>query len=352
MKKVLFLLIVLLTILPIKVNAISTIAYEMNSNKILYSNNIHDKRSVASISKIMTAIIACESGKLDDIVTIGDEINKAYGSGIYIQKDEQMSLRDLVYGLMLRSGNDASYSIAKYVGGSVEAFVDLMNQKARELGMKNSTFNNPNGLDEDGGNISTAYDMALLTTYAMKNNDYKIITSTKKHNVKTNMNYYSWTNKNKLLFNYKYTTGGKTGYTDIAKRTLVTTASKDNVEVVIVTLNDGNDFNDHKALYEEIFKEYKGYYILKGGDISVLNTDNQNKFYVENNFIYPLKDNEKDSVKLKFMLEKNEYSDQDKVGILEIYVGDEKVHEEDVYAKVEQKVTLWQKLINYFKKSK
>ena len=152
---------------------------------------------------------------------------------------------------MLRSGNDAALAIAKYVGGDVETFVKMLNEKAREIGMKNTTFNNPSGLDEKKGNMSTAYDMALLMSYAIKNDEFKKIVGTKKHTVKTNMNYYSWTNKNKLLFNYKYTTGGKTGFTEIARRTLVTSASKNNINLVAVTLNDGNDFYDHINMYEE-----------------------------------------------------------------------------------------------------
>lgn len=347
-----YIIALIILIIPFNVGATSTIAYEMNSNKILYSSNIHDQRSVASISKIMTAILAIESGKLNDMVLIGDEINKAYGSGIYIQKDEKMLLKDLVYGLMLRSGNDASFAIAKYVGGSVEDFVSLMNKKAQEIGMKNTIFNNPNGLEDKGGNKSTAYDMALLTTYAMKNEDYKEITKTKKHVVKTNKNYYSWVNKNKLLFNYKYTTGGKTGFTEVAKRTLVTTASNNNLDIVIVTLNDGNDFNNHKYLYEQLFNEYKGYNILKKGDISILNLTDDKQYYVKNDYIYPLKDTEKENIRLKFELENKEYKNNDQIGKVKIYLGDDKIGEENVYVSIEEKVTFWQKIVNKMKGKK
>ena len=193
-------LLILLLLLPINVKASSMIAYDIDTNQILYSNNIHEKRPVASISKIMTAIIACESGKLDDLVIVGDEINKSYGSGIYIRIGEEITLRDLVYGLMLRSGNDAAFAIAKYLGKDIDNFVKMMNDKAISLNMKDTIYNNPNGLDDNGGNISSAYDMAILTSYAMKNEEYRNITKTKKYTVKTNMNYYSWTNKNKLLY--------------------------------------------------------------------------------------------------------------------------------------------------------
>ena len=261
MKKI---IILFLFITPLKIGAISTsatsaILMDTDNNRIIYSRNIHDKRSVASISKIMTAVIAVESGKLDDKIKINDVILKAYGSGIYIKVDEEMTLRDLVYGLMLRSGNDAALAIADYVGGSVDHFIEMMNNKAQEIGMKNTEFNNPSGLDEDEGNYSTSYDMALLTSYAMKLKDYRKIVKTKEYKLTTNKNSYVWKNKNKLLKLYKYTTGGKTGFTKKAKRTLVTTASKNNTNLVAVTLNDGNDFNDHINLFDYGFSNYQSY---------------------------------------------------------------------------------------------
>lgn len=337
-------LLILLLLLPINVKASSMIAYDIDTNQILYSNNIHEKRPVASISKIMTAIIACESGKLDDMVIVGDEINKSYGSGIYIRIGEEITLRDLVYGLMLRSGNDAAFAIAKYLGKDIDNFVKMMNDKAISLNMKDTIYNNPNGLDDNGGNISSAYDMAILTSYAMKNEEYRNITKTKKYTVKTNMNYYSWTNKNKLLYMYKYTTGGKTGYTKIAKRTLVTTASNNNMNIVIVTLNDGNDFNDHKSMYEKLFNEYKGYNILKAGDISVSNLKDKNKYYIVDNFKYDLREEEKNNITVKFDINKTQF-DGNKIGLVNVYLNDKKLYTTDLYLKEEKKVTFWQKIL-------
>ncbi len=293
----------------------------------------------------MTAIVAIESNKLDDIVTIGEEINEAYGSGIYIKIGEEMSLRDLLYGLMLRSGNDSALAIAKYVGGNIDDFVSLMNNKAKEIGMKNTTFNNPSGLDEKKGNMSTANDMALLMSYAIKNEEFKKIVSTKKHTVKTNMNYYSWTNKNKLLFNYKYTTGGKTGFTEIARRTLVTTASKDNINLVIVTLNDGNDFYDHINMYEEVFNNYTKYRILKKGQVNIIGENYYNNLSVEREFKLLLKDNEKNNVLLKYeLVKKNNFSDGEVVGKVKLLVNNEKVDEQDIYVHKTQNKSFFEKL--------
>ena len=194
MKKLLFLILLLipLNVKAYQTYATSAILMDMDSNNVIYAKDVHNVRSVASISKIMTAIVAIENDNIKDVVTIGDEISTAYGSGIYIKQGEQLTLEDLLYGLMLRSGNDAALAIAKYVGKDIDNFVLMMNNKAKEIGMINTTFNNPHGLDINGGNLSTAYDMAILTSYAMKNEEYKKIVSTKKYTLKTNMNYYSW----------------------------------------------------------------------------------------------------------------------------------------------------------------
>lgn len=360
MKK-LFILLMILFLVPFKVDAFnssatSTILMDMDSGRILYSNNIHTRRSVASISKIMTAIVAIESGKLQDEIVIGEEINTAYGSGIYIKQGEHIKLEDLLYGLMLRSGNDAALAIAHFVGGSVEKFVKMMNEKANNLGMKNSEFNNPSGLDQEKGNYSTAYDMAILTSYAMKNAVYQKIVSTKKHKVTTDMNYYSWTNKNKLLHSYKYCTGGKTGFTEIARRTLVTTASKDSLNLVAVTLNDGNDFADHKNLFEEAFLKYTNYEIIKVGDITIPGETyyKNNTLYLNNSYTYPFATEEKQSIKLKYNLKKlRKYKNNDEVGDVEIYIADKKINEYPIYIKIkeddEQKQSFFKKIIEWFK---
>lgn len=360
MKKWLLVLIMFVLVMPNKAKAIETsarcaILMDTDSNRIMYAKNIHEVRSVASISKIMTAILAVESGKLDDTVLIGDEILDAYGSAIYIKPGEEMTLRDLVYGLMLRSGNDAALAIANYVGGDVDSFVDMMNKKAKEIGMKNTTFNNPSGLDEDKGNMSTAYDMAILTSYAMQNEDYKKIVKTKHHTVTTNKNVYSWTNKNKLLTTYKYTTGGKTGYTEIARRTLVSTASKDGLNLVVVTLNDGNDFLDHKSLHEYAFENYTNYYILKEGTINIYDETyyKNEELYLKNSFSYPLLETEKNSIKLKFELEqKRNFKENDAIGKAKVFIGDKQIYDTDVFVrekKVPKKLNLFQRIVKWFK---
>lgn len=336
-------------------SASCAIVMDQNSNRIIYSKNIHTVRSVASISKIMTAVLALESGKLEDQVTIGEEILKAYGSAIYLQVGEKLTLKDLVYGLMLRSGNDAALAIATYVSGNTENFVKKMNEKALQIGMKNTTFHNPHGLDEEDGNFSTAYDMAILTSYAMKNETYKKIVGTKKYTLKTDKNSYVWKNKNKLLNTYQYTTGGKTGFTEIAKRTLVSTASKDNTDLVVVTLNDGNDFEDHKKLYEEAFSSYRTYTVLEKGEVSIPGEEyyKEAKIYLKNNYKMMLADNEKGNIILKYQLEKKRnYQSGDKVGVVKIMLDDKQFHEETLYVEKKQltsKISFWEKIGRWFR---
>lgn len=360
MIKKIILIMILFLLLPNQIQAFETsascsILMDMDSHRILYSNNMHQVRSVASISKIMTAILALESGDIEREVTVGEEIKKAYGSAIYLQEGEHILLKDLVYGLMLRSGNDAALVLAKEVGGSVEDFVQKMNEKATSIGMLHTTFHNPSGLDEeDKGNLSTAYDMAILTSYAMENETYREIVKTKKYSVKTDKNQYIWYNKNKMLTLYPYSTGGKTGFTEIAKRTLVSTASKNNFNLVAVTLNDGNDWLDHKNLFIEAYEHYTNYPILKKGTVDIENETYylNYEFYLKNDFSYPLSENEKDTITLKFELEqKKSYKTDDKVGRVKVMIGEEEVYQDDVYIKElpKQKISFFKKIMNWLK---
>ena len=244
MKKI---IIFILLLIPIKVNA-SYIVMDASSSRVLEGSNIHEKRLIASTSKIMTCIIALENSDINQEIEVDDEVLKAYGSAIYIEKGEHIKLIDLLYGLMLRSGNDAAIEIANHVSSSIDEFVTLMNNKAKELNMKDTLFINPSGLEDNkgNGNISTSYDMALLMSYALNNDLFKEIISTKKYIAKTDYKTYLWINKNKLLHDYKYCIGGKTGFTKKARRTLVTASTKDNKTIIVVTLNDPNDFKNHQ----------------------------------------------------------------------------------------------------------
>lgn len=193
---------------------------------------------------------------LDKKITVDETINKAYGSCVYIHIKDQITIQDLLYGLMLRSGNDCALMLAKSVGGSVDRFVEMMNEKARDIGMKQTHFSNPSGLDEeDEGNLSTVKEMAILYRYCCQNPLFNQIVKTKEYKRLDGKGY--WHNKNRLLKEYPYCVGGKTGYTKKAKRTLITRAIKKQVDLIIVTFNCGNDFEFHQKKYEECFKNYE-----------------------------------------------------------------------------------------------
>jgi len=332
-------------------SASSYILMDMDSKNIIQSKNKDTPMLIASITKIMTCILAIENGNLDDLVVVDDVIKESYGSGIYISVGEEIMLRDLLYGLMLRSGNDAALMIAKYISGSVDEFVELMNKKAKELGMNRSIFNNPSGLDNDIGNLSTVYDMAILTSYAMKNRDYQEIVKTKKYVAKTNLKTYVWHNKNKLL-SYDYITGGKTGYTEKAKRTLVSTGSKDGMNFVVVTIKDSDDWNTHTSLYEYAFNNYKSIKILDKKKFKVIGDDYYDELYIkEDKYITVRKEEERELINHIKLEKKDVYLSGMKVGVSNIYLGDELIAQTDIYVKkMSENETIFDKIRKWFTK--
>ncbi len=359
MKKI-CLLFLIIFIIPFKVNALSAssaIAMDLDNGRVLYGYNLDDKRLIASITKIMTAIITIEYSDIDKEIIVGEEVLEAYGSAIYIEVGEKITLRDLLYGLMLRSGNDAAVVIAKNVAGSMDGFALLMNEMASKLGMKNTYFYNDHGLEnEDGkGNLSTVRDMAILTKYAMENDTFKEIFGTKKHVVKTNYKTYSWTNKNKLLHSEDYITGGKTGFTEKARRTLVTTGSRNNINVVVVTLNDGNDWADHKSLYADVFRNYEAVKVLGKERVKIKGERiyKNDYLYLDEDIYVPVKASEKNQIRIEYELYKNkEYQSNDVVGHALIYIGKECIRKENIYVKKrseKEKESWWDRFLRWIK---
>lgn len=332
MKKFIFLYF-LLILIPINIKAFNlgdtAILMEEDTKRVLVSKNMNEKKLIASTTKIATAVVAIESGKLNKMVEITDKVLESYGSSIYLSLGEKMKLEDMVYGLMMRSGNDAAIMISEYLGGEKE-FVYKMNLLAKKIGMKNTIFNNPSGLDEKTKNYSTCYDMALLMRYAMSFPEFRKITGCKKHNVITDKKTYSWTNKNKLLYTYEYTTGGKTGYTDKAKRTLVTSASKDNLNLIVVTLNDSNDFNNHKELYEYGFNNYSMEKVFDRNKINIKNK----KVYAKDDYYYPITKEEKELITIDYKIkDKKKYKKNELVGYAIIKLNSKTIHKEKLYIK-------------------
>lgn len=294
----------------------AAILMEQSSGRVLYSKNEHQPLKIASITKIMTAILAIESGKLDETVTVSKRAEGTEGSSLYLVAGEKLTLRDLVYGLMLRSGNDAAIAIAEHVGGSVEGFVFLMNEKAEEIGMSNTLFRNPHGLDTDEDHLSSAYDMALLTQYAMENEEYREISSTKDYRSKGDK-VRVFHNKNRLLTEkYSYSTGGKTGYTKLAKRTLVSTASKDGLDLIAVTLNAPDDWDDHMHMFNWGFDHYSLERLVSKGQLkSKVDPFYEGNLYVPYDVVYPLTTEEKSQLQsaltLKHPPKRGKFTDQE-----------------------------------------
>lgn len=330
-------------------SAHSSIVMDLDTGRVLYKNDINSKRLIASITKILTAMVTIENSDINKEITVGDEVLKMYGTNIYIEVGEKMTIKDLLYGLLLRSGNDASVVLAKAVGKSEENFVKMMNAKAKEIGMKSSTFQNPHGLDEETKNYSTAYDMALLSRYAYQNSTYRKIVGTSKYETQTEGKSYLWYNRNKLLTSYQYCTGGKNGYTPSAGKTLVSTATKNKLNLTIVTLDDPNIYETHKYLYDLMFEKYKRYKIVDKNNFKIDKNFYEGEIYLKDSFYYPLKENEIDKVKtLVKIIDKK--GNNNIVGKIVISLEKEVIGEVNIYKKEnkKKKQSLLQKIKELF----
>jgi serine-type D-Ala-D-Ala carboxypeptidase (penicillin-binding protein 5/6) len=319
------------------------ILMDQETGRILFEKDANSQSRIASITKIMTAILAVESGKMDQEVTVSSNAAGTEGSSLYLKTGEKIKLEDLVYGLMLRSGNDAAVAIAEFVGGSLDGFVYMMNEKANEIGMKNTHFANPHGLDDHKDHYSTAYDMAVLTRYSMENELYKEIAGTKVHTAPNPDEKWDrkWKNKNRLLTElYKYSTGGKTGYTKLAKRTLVSTASKDGENLIAVTLNGPDDWNDHIDMFEYGFKHFDYKIVIKKGRIKKMDDEiYKGHAYLKRESVLALTDEEVEEVKVEYKMLKpkqewlKNQNVPDVVGKAVVYIGDQEMDTLPVFYK-------------------
>ena len=235
----------------VSTSAASAILVDVDSGRVLYEYNADARMRIASTTKLLTALVALERGDLNDVVTVSREAAYTEGSSMYLKEGEELTLETLLYGLLLCSGNDAAVAIAEHIAGSQEKFAELMNEKAAELGMENSSFVTPNGLDAED-HYSTARDMARLACAAVGNEILVRMASTRTVTIAGR----TMTNHNKLLGSLEGCIGLKTGYTMAAGRTLVTCAERNGQRLAAVTLQDGNDWADHQALYDYGFSAY------------------------------------------------------------------------------------------------
>lgn len=247
----------------------SAIVMDVEAGRVIYEKDIHERLPMASTTKIMTALLAIENIPLDKKIRINPSAVNIEGSSIYLKTNERVGAKDLIYGLMLRSGNDSAAAIAYEVSGSVEDFAELMNKRAKEIGAKNTNFTNPHGL-HDENHYTTAYDLALITREALKNSVFKEVVKTKFW-VADRKGYSHFTNKNEILDTYEGGDGVKTGYTVKSGRCLVASATRGNMQLIAVTLNDYDWFNTTKKLLDECFDLYKPH-ILFGKGQTIIKT--------------------------------------------------------------------------------
>jgi len=316
-----------------------------DNGKIVYEKDANCKKPIASTTKIMTALLTLEKAQAEDFdVTITDKMVPVEGSSMHLKIGNVLSLSSLAKGMLTVSGNDAANSAAIAVAGSIELFSDMMNEKAKQIGMTNTHFVTPSGLDDEN-HYSTAYDMALLGAYAMENENFYNIASSKKSDVlfKDTNETVPYYNENRMLNRYPGCLGIKTGFTKSAGRCLVTCAQRDKLRLIAVTLDAPDDWNDHEKLLNYGFLKMEAVFLeekdnievnLVGGNADKLkvstkspirvivereNAEKISKFINLPNFIYaPIKEGQV-------------------VGKIEYYVGQEKVGENELVAKSEVK---------------
>ena len=237
---------------PPVISAGAAAVMHVETGTMVFEKNADTPMLIASTTKIMTALVVLEHCGLAEPVEILPDYTAVEGSSMYLHPGETYTVEELLYGMMLASGNDAATALACHTAGSIEAFAQLMNDKAAELGLENTAFRNPHGLDADGHH-STARDLAVLACYAMQNEQFRTIVSTNSITIGTQ----TYTNHNRLLRTYPGALGVKTGYTEAAGRILVSCAQRDNTQFVCVTISDPNDWDDHTRLLDWAFDEYE-----------------------------------------------------------------------------------------------
>lgn len=300
---------------------------EKDSGRIISEKNKDLKLPMASTTKVVTCITVIQNcSNLDEKIVVDDSAVGVEGSSIYLKKGEQISVRDLLYGLMLRSGNDSAVALAVAVSGSIKDFATKMNEVAKNAGATNSNFVNPHGLHDDN-HYTTAYDLALITAYALNNPIFKDIVSTKNHIIEeTNVSEKRYlTNKNKLLSSLDGCCGVKTGYTKKAGRCLVSACARDETTYVCVVLNCGPMFEKSAELLNFCFNNYNNELIIdKNKQISneYVIDDKYGRLYLYTNedFKYPLLDEEKDDIKIKYYVNLNDAEVGDEVGTIQVFL--------------------------------
>lgn len=322
-------------------NVTAECVMEVNSNRVLHSTNQNEKMFMASTTKILTAITVIENCNVDEEVIVSDESVGIEGSSIYLEVGEILSVKDLLFGLMLRSGNDCAETLALHVGKSIQGFADMMNKKAKEIGAKNSNFVNPHGLHDDE-HYTTAYDLALISSYAIKNPVFKEIVSTKSVIIPftTRNTVRKLINKNKMLNEFEGATGIKTGYTKKAGRCLVSSGERKGMEIVSVVLNCAPMFERSKDLLNDAFSDYSPVKIAESDEIVDFiptHTGEDCPIIIKKDVVIPLKKTEIDTINIVLDLPKNISTSIEKdkiIGKMKIYSSNNLIYEQNLYTMI------------------
>ena len=356
---------------PLNINARSCVVLDRISKNILFGKNEYNKVKMASTTKIMTATIILENCDLEKTVTVSKKAARTGGSRLGLKENDKITIKDLLYGLLLVSGNDAAVCLAESCSGSVLEFANLMNKKASDLGLTNTHFETPHGLDSDN-HYTTAYELALLTDYALNNSTFLKIVGTKNYTININGYPKTLTNTNELLGNLNGVYGVKTGFTNGANRCLVTSCKRNDMDIICVVLGcDTKNFrsSDSKKLIEYSFSnfEYVNIGNILNKDLDNWKLENNNYFSIEKGIssnldiklsnidtpIIPLKKDEISSIKTEFNINKNLYAPislNDKIGNFRIYTSSRTILEGDILANQDiKKKNVFYYLNDFFK---
>ena len=368
MKKIISVLLAMCFVMPffvirasadeLSLSAKSAVLIEAETGTVLYAKNAEERRAMASTTKIMTAILTIEAGDLDRRFTVDPYAIMVEGTSMGLREGDIVSRRDLLYGILLPSGNDAANAAAVSVSGSMSAFVKKMNEKAEQLGLENTHFVTPSGLDADG-HYTTALDLANLTAYAMQNELFREIVSCKSKQLEFgNPPYKRWLyNSNKMLSRYEGAIGVKTGFTDNARRCLVSAAERDGVTLIAVTLNAGDDWNDHTKMLNRGFGQVNAYPLETGcsAKVAVAGTGKSVGVYA-NSATLALKPDQRQRLERRVLLPRIVYGEVkkgDELGMLEFFLDGKTVKTVSLYAAEDVaaengELNFWQKLLRFF----
>lgn len=328
----------------IKVSAHGAILMDFETGRVLWEKNSKAPLAMASTTKIMTAIMALENGSLDDKVTVSKKASLAPEVKMHLSAGEEITLRDLLYALMLQSYNDSAVAIAEHISGDVASFCNQMTEKAKSLGAKDTVFETPNGLDA-GNHHSTAYDLALITSYALKNEKFNEIINTPSYTAKSNLRSYDLYNKNRLLNEFQGANGVKTGFTGKAGHCFVGSAKRGDMQLISVVLASGwgtqgkeQKWIDTKRILSYGFEKYHYENIIKEGVISdKVNVTRSRKgdigLYITESLTIPITEEEKNAIHIDIDIPltiEAPVAKDEVLGYANIYLGDELIKQIDI----------------------